>query len=61
MAGEQKARPNAFSVFSYNDEITVTRLGKSVSIRGRDGTTNSSDTVESNLLFEILKELRKKK
>ena len=49
-----------FDIFAYNDDIQVSRLGKSVSVRGRDGSTNSSDSVEANLLFEILKALRKK-
>lgn len=54
-------RPGAFSVFSVSDEITVNRFGKKVMVKGRDGTFQESDSVESNLLFEILKELRRKK
>ena len=49
-----------FSVFSVSDEITVNRVGKRVTIKGRDGTFTDSDSVESNLLFEILKQLKKK-
>jgi len=50
-----------FDVFAVHDDIQVKRLGKSVMIRGVDNTTNSSDSVEANLLFEILKALRKGK
>jgi len=49
-----------FSMFSVSDEITVNRVGKRVTIKGRDGTFTDSDSVESNLLFEILKVLKKK-
>ena len=54
-------RKSVFSMFSVNDEITISRIGKNVTIRGRDGTNNSSDTVEANLLMEILKALKAKK
>ena len=53
-------RKTGFSVFSYADEISVSRLGKKVMIKGRDGTFQETDSVEANLLFEILKVLRKK-
>ena len=53
-------RATGFNVFTYSDEITVSRLGKKVSVKGRDGTFQESDSVEVNLLFEILKALRKK-
>ena len=43
------------------DEINVTRAGKNVMVKGLDGTFEESATVEANLLYEILKELRKKK
>ena len=49
-----------FSMFSVSDEITVNRVGKRGTIKGRDGTFTDSDSVESNLLFEILKVLKKK-
>jgi len=49
-----------FSMFSVSDEITVNRVGKRVTIKGRDGTFTDSDSVEANLLFEILKVLKKK-
>lgn len=50
-----------FSIFGFSDEITINRVGKTVHIKGRDGAMQSSDSVESNILFEILKEMRKKK
>ena len=50
-----------FNVFSFSDEITVNRIGKKVNIKGRDGTYNETDSVEANLLFEILKVLKKGK
>ena len=50
-----------FSIFSRMDEINVTRAGKNVMVKGLDGTFEESATVEANLLYEILKELRKKK
>lgn len=53
-------RVTGFNVFSFSDEIAVNRTGKTIFIKGRDGTNQSSDSVESNLLFEILKALRKK-
>jgi len=49
-----------FNVFAFSDEITVNRMGKRVTIKGRDGTFADSDSVEANLLFEILKVLKKK-
>ena len=51
---------SGFNVFAYSDEITVNRIGKKINIRGRDGTFQESDTVEANLLFEILKQLKRK-
>lgn len=54
-------RRNGFNVFSVSEEIQINRLGKKVMIKGRDGTFQESDSVESNLLFEILKVLRKSK
>lgn len=54
-------RITGFNIFSYSDEISVSRLGKSVQIKGRDGTFTQTDSVEANLLFEILKTLKKSK
>ena len=54
-------RKSGFNVFSFSDEIQVSRLGKRVQIKGRDGTFTDSDTVEANLLYEILKALKKSK
>lgn len=54
-------RKSGFNVFSLSDEIQVSRLGKRVQIKGRDGTFTDSDTVEANLLYEILKALKKSK
>lgn len=51
----------ALSMLSFSDEVTVKRYGKKVTVVGRDGTNVDSDSVEANLLFDILKELRKKK
>lgn len=53
-------RPKAYSIFSVSDEITVNRIGAKVTIKSRDGSFRDSDSVESNLLFEILKVLKKK-
>ena len=58
---EQPKPRQGFNVFSFSDEITVNRVGKKVNIKGRDGTFTESDTVEANLLFEILKVLKKSK
>ena len=49
-----------FNVFSIQDEVVFSRLGKKVSVKGRDGTFADTDSVEANLLYEILKEMRKK-
>ena len=48
-----------FNVFAIHDEVTFSRLGKKVSVKGRDGTFQETDTVEANLLYEILRELKK--
>ena len=53
-------RPAGFNIFSYSDEVAFSRLGKKVQVKGRDGTFQETDSVEANLLFEILKQLRKK-
>lgn len=50
-----------FSVFQIQDDVDFSRVGKSVSVKGRDGTFNQTDSVEANLLYAILQELRKKK
>lgn len=50
-----------FNVFAMRDEIDINRLGKKIMIKGRDGTFQETDSVEANILYEILKELRKKK
>ncbi len=55
---EEKLR--GFSIFTVSDEITVNRLGKNVIVKGRDGSFTESNTVEANLLFEILRVLKKK-
>ena len=50
-----------FDVFAASDDIQINRLGKNVMIRGRDGTFTESNTAEANLLFEILRQLKKSK
>lgn len=49
-----------FDVFAVNDDVSFSRLGTNVSVKGRDGQNKSSDSVEANLLYEILKVMRKK-
>lgn len=49
-----------YNMFRFQDEITVSRMGKKVIVKGRDGTSSDSDSVEANLLFEILKTLKRK-
>lgn len=51
---------NGFNVFAVNDPVTFNRVGKKVIAKSKDGTFTESDSVEANLLFEMLKELRKK-
>lgn len=46
-------------MFTMSDEITINRVGKKVTIKGRDGTFGDTDSVEANILFEILKVLKK--
>lgn len=53
-------RAATFSMFTMSDDIVVNRSGKRIMVRGRDGTFEESSTVEANLLFEILKALKKK-
>lgn len=55
-----ETHPKGFNIFSYHEEIVVSRVGKNVTIKTRDGAFQQSDTVTDNLLFEILKALRKK-
>lgn len=50
----------AFNIFAYTDDISISRVGKQVTIKGKDGSFQQSDTVESNLLYEILKQLKRK-
>ena len=57
MVNEKESR---FNVFKFSDEIDINRVGKKIVIKGRDGTFQESDSVDSNLLFEILKVLKKK-
>lgn len=56
----QPKRATGFNIFSFGDDITFNRLGKTVYARGRDNTHVSSETVEANLLYEILRVLKKK-
>ena len=55
---EKKA--TGFNVFGFSDDVQINRLGKNVMVRTRDGSFTESNTAEANLLFEILKTLRKK-
>ena len=50
-----------FDIFSYDDSVKVSRMGTSVKVIGREGQNVDSNSVEANLLFEILKALRAKK
>ena len=49
-----------FDVFSNSDEVQINRLGKNVMVKCRDGSFTESNTAEANLLFEILKALKRK-
>ena len=48
-----------FNIFTYADDVKFSRAGKKVTVRGLDNTSADSDSVEANLLYEILKTLRK--
>lgn len=50
-----------YSMFSQFEHVKITRMGRKVTVRANDGTFQESDSVESNLLYDILNELRKKK
>ena len=50
-----------FNVFAVNDDVVYSRFGKHISAKGKDGTFQESDSVEANLLYDILKVLRKGK
>jgi len=52
---------NAYNVFNLYDDVKFSRAGKTVQVIGRDGTNQSTDSVEANLLYEILRELKRKK
>ena len=56
----EQRRPGGYSVFSVFDDVNFSRVGKKVMVKGRDGTFQETDSVEANLLFEILKQLKKK-
>lgn len=58
---EQPSPRRGFSVFSVFDDVVYNRIGKKIMVKGRDGTFQEADTVEANLLYDILKELKKKK
>jgi hypothetical protein len=53
----ERAR-SGFNVFKVHDDVDFNRVGKSIHMRGRDGTNSSTDSVEANLLYEILKVLK---
>lgn len=57
---EQVKRTKLFDVFSYAEEVTYSRLGKKVTVKGKDSTWQESDSVESNLLYDILKVLKRR-
>lgn len=50
-----------FDAFSVQQDVTFNRIGKKVMVRGLDGTNQETDSVEANLLYEILKTLKAKK
>jgi len=54
-------KKRGFDIFTYNDDVQFNRLGKKIFVKGRDGTSGESESVEANLLFEILKALKNKK
>lgn len=58
MAEQQKKN---YYPLANQDEVTFSRMGKIVYVKGNDGVFQESDSVEANLLLEILKELRSKK
>ena len=49
-----------FDVFAVSDEVQINRIGKKILVKTRDGSFTESDSAEANLLYEILKALRKK-
>lgn len=44
-----------------HDTVSISRFGKKVYVRGKDGTFQESDSVEANILYEILELTRAKK
>lgn len=56
-----ETRRASFNPFSFNEGIQISRLGKKVQVKGADGTFTDSDSVEANLLYEILKTLKAKR
>ena len=50
-----------FDVFAVQNEVTFNRFGKKVMVKGRDGTFQETDSVEANLLYEILKTLKNRR
>ena len=49
-----------FDVFAMQQEIQVSRAGTNVGVKTSDGSFTQSNSVEANLLFEILKVLKRK-
>jgi len=48
-----------FNIFQANDTVTFSRHGTKMIVRGRDNVSAESGSVEANLLYEILRELKK--
>lgn len=50
-----------FNVFAVNDGAKFNRVGKKIMMKCLDGSNNESDSVEANLLFEIMNALKAKR
>ena len=59
--GGTNGTTSGYNVFAPQQKIAVNRVGKKVIVKGLDGTFQETDSVEANLLFEILQEMRKGK
>ncbi len=46
-------------MFKILSDSLITRKGQSIEVRTADGSLQESSSVESNLLFEILQQLKK--
>lgn len=57
----QDKRLTGFNIFEYQEQVKISRIGNRVTVSSvKDNSFTDSNSVEANLLYEILKALKKK-